>query len=111
MNPVFQSILDKIQKTDHLSDEDKEAFIKTIKDSDKSQTRLQFKLERTEKDRHTLQVMLEESIEDLQKKSRAIEAQNRELEIESSLEKVRTVAMSMRKRDDMLDICRIISQQ
>ena len=55
--------------------------------------------------------MLQESIEDLQKKSRAIEAQNRELEIESSLEKVRTVAMGMRKRDDMLDICRIISEQ
>ncbi len=37
--------------------------------------------------------------------------QNRELEIEASLERVRTVAMSMRKSSDMLDVCRIISDQ
>src|SRR5215203_1385916 len=36
---------------------------------------------------------------------------NRELEIEAALEKVRTVAMAMRKPDDMLDVCRMISDQ
>jgi signal transduction histidine kinase len=36
---------------------------------------------------------------------------NRELEIETALEKVRTIAMGMRKPDDMLDVCRIISDQ
>ena len=40
---------------------------------------LQFKLERIEKDRHTLSVMLEESIEDLQKKSSVIEEANKTL--------------------------------
>ena len=46
-------------------------------------------------------------------KRRTIELENktRELEIESSLERVRTVAMSMKKPDDMLDVCRIISEQ
>ena len=39
----------------------------------------EFKLERLEKDRHTLSVMLEESIEDLQKKSAVIEDSNRAL--------------------------------
>lgn len=38
-----------------------------------------------------------------------LEHKNRELEIEASLEKVRTKAMGMRKPDDMLDICKIIS--
>ena len=36
---------------------------------------------------------------------------NRELEIEASLEKVRTIAMGMRKPDDMLDVCKTISLQ
>jgi signal transduction histidine kinase/ketosteroid isomerase-like protein len=40
-----------------------------------------------------------------------LENTNRELAIESSLERVRTVAMSMRKPDDMLDVCRMISEQ
>ena len=40
-----------------------------------------------------------------------LESKNRELEIETALEKVRTVAMGMRKPDDMLEVCRIISQQ
>jgi hypothetical protein len=36
---------------------------------------------------------------------------NRELEIETSLEKVRTIAMGLRKPDDMLDVCKTISVQ
>jgi len=37
-----------------------------------------------------------------------LENKNRELEIESSLERVRTVAMGMKKPDDILDICKIM---
>ena len=40
-----------------------------------------------------------------------LRAKNRELEIEASLERVRTVAMSMKKPDDMLEVCRTISLQ
>jgi signal transduction histidine kinase len=36
---------------------------------------------------------------------------NRELEIEAALEKVRAVAIGMKKPEDMLDVCRIISDQ
>ena len=38
-----------------------------------------------------------------------LENKNRELEIETALEKVRAVAMGMKKPDDMLDMCQIIS--
>jgi hypothetical protein len=34
-----------------------------------------------------------------------------ELAIEAALEKVRAVAMGMKKPEDMLDVCRIISDQ
>ncbi len=40
-----------------------------------------------------------------------LEQKNRELEIETALEKVRAVAMSMKKREDMLEICKTISLQ
>ncbi|MHC1777744.1 MAG: ATP-binding protein [Lentimicrobium sp.] len=40
-----------------------------------------------------------------------LENKNRELEIEASLERVRAVAMGMKKPDDMLEVCHIISQQ
>jgi signal transduction histidine kinase len=46
-------------------------------------------------------------------KRRTIELENksRELEIETSLEKVRTAAMGMKKPEDMLDICKTIAGQ
>lgn len=40
-----------------------------------------------------------------------LEDKNRELEIETALEKVRAVAMGMKKADDMLSICKTISHQ
>ncbi len=40
-----------------------------------------------------------------------LEQKNRELEIETALEKVRAVAMSMKKADDMLSVCKTISKQ
>ena len=44
-------------------------------------------------------------------RTKELQQKNKELEIESSLEKVRTVAMSMRKPDDMLEVCHMISDQ
>jgi len=49
--------------------------------------------------------------EAVKRRTLELENKNRELEIEASLERVRTFAMSMRKPDDMLEVCHIISQQ
>ncbi len=40
-----------------------------------------------------------------------LEQKNRELEIETSLERVRAVAMGMKQPADMLEVCRVISDQ
>ncbi len=40
-----------------------------------------------------------------------LENKNQELEIESALERVRTVAMAMQQPDDMLDMCQVISKE
>jgi signal transduction histidine kinase len=108
LNPHLQSILNFIQQSQHLSAEEKTALSKAAKAADKELEITSFKLERTEKVKHTTAILLEETIEELEHKRKAVEAQNRELEIESSLERVRTVAMSMNKPDDLLRICEIL---
>ena len=99
MNQHLQSILNFIQQDKTLSDEEKNALLKSLKDADKELEITTFKLDRTEKVKRTTAILLEETIEELEQKRKAVEAQNRELEIESSLERVRTVAMGMAKRE------------
>jgi signal transduction histidine kinase len=111
MNQNLQNILTLIQKNDILPAELKTTISKSLADADKELQIVSFKLDRTEKVKRTTAILLEETIEELEQKRKAVEIQNRELEIETALEKVRTVALSMRKPDDMLEICHIISQQ
>lgn len=40
-----------------------------------------------------------------------LSASKRELKIEASLDKVRSIAMRMKKRDDMVEVCRVISDR
>ena len=111
MNEHFKTILIFIQQSEHLSAEEKNNIIKSLKNANKELEVTSFKLDRTEKVKRTTAILLEETIEELEQKRKAVEAQNRELEIESSLERVRTVAMSMKVAADMLDVCYVISAQ
>src|ERR1019366_8698090 len=108
MNQHLQSILNFIEQDENLSADEKNAILKSLKDADKELEITTFKLDRTEKVKRTTAILLEETIEELEKKRKDVEAQNKELEIESSLERVRAVAMGMRKPDDLLDICEIL---
>ncbi len=108
MNPHLQSILSFIEKSDGLTAEQKSVLLKNLKDADKELEITAFKLDRTEKVKRTTAILLEETIEELEQKRKAVEAQNRELEMESSLERVRTAAMGMKKPDDLLRICEIV---
>src|SRR6185503_4439762 len=111
MNQHLKNIQDLLQQNNQLSEQEKEALIKVIADADKQWGITEFKLDRTEKVKRTTAILLEETIEELEQKRIAVEVKNRELEIETALEKVRAVAMGMRQPEDMLDVCRIISKQ
>src|SRR5450432_3473061 len=111
MNQHLQIILNLIQQDKSLSADEKNAILKSLKDADKDLEITAFKLDLTEKIKRTTASLLQETIEELEQKRRAVEAQNRELEIESSLERVRTVALSMYKPDDMLQVCKTITLQ
>ena len=111
MNQKLQQLLDSIQQSAHLSDDEKNALTKSMQEVDKEMEITNFKLDRTEKVKRTTAILLEETIAELEHKRKAVEAQNRELEIESALERVRTVAMGMNKPDDMLEVCKTIALQ
>lgn len=111
MNQHLQKIVDFIAQSENFSKEDKTALTRAAKDADRALTISEFKLERTEKVKRTTAILLEETIEELEQKRLAIEAQNRELEIEAALEKVRSVALSLTKSDDMLDIAKALYEQ
>src|ERR1035437_4527899 len=108
MNQNLQKISNFIQQAEHLSAEKKASLTKAVKDTDSEMAISEFKLERTEKVKRTTAILLEETIEELEQKRKAVEAQNRELEVESSLERVRTQAMSMNKPNDLMDICQVV---
>jgi serine phosphatase RsbU (regulator of sigma subunit) len=111
MNQKIQNIMEIIQQSEKLDAEQKNNLLKAVKDADKELEITAFKLERTEKVKKTTAILLEETIEELEQKRKSVESQNRELEIETALEKVRTMAMGMRKPGDMLDVCKTISLQ
>ncbi len=111
MNAHLQSILNFIQQDKNLSEEEKNALLRSLKDADKEFEITSFKLDRTEKVKRTTAILLEETIEELEQKRKAVEAQNRELEIEKALEKVRSAALAMKELADMVDVCHIISDQ
>jgi signal transduction histidine kinase len=111
MNKHLQNLMNILQQDESLAADQKQAALQSLKDADKELEITEFKLERTEKVKRTTAILLEETIGELEQKRKAVEEQNHELEIESALERVRTVAMGMRKPDDLLDICEILFKE
>ena len=102
MSPQFQTISDFIKNSSGISDAEKESLLKIIKEADKNQSMIQFKLERIEKDRNTLSIMLQESIEDLQKKSLVIEDANKALT--QTLEELKTTQVQLIQSEKMASL-------
>jgi len=102
MNSQPQTISDFIKNSSGISDAEKESILKVIKEADKNQSMIQFKLERIEKDRNTLSVMLQESIEDLQKKSLVIEDANKALT--QTLEELKVTQVQLIQSEKMASL-------
>ena len=76
MNQHLQNILNIIQQDESLTAEQKSAITKSLKDADKELEITAFKLDRTEKVKRTTAILLEETIEELEQKRKAIEETN-----------------------------------
>ena len=76
MNQHLQVLQTFLQESTHLSPQEKVALLKSIKDVDKELEIVLFKLDRTEKVKRTTAILLEETIEELEQKRKAIEETN-----------------------------------
>jgi two-component system NtrC family sensor kinase len=79
MNQHLQNILNLIQQDEALTAEQKNAITKSLKDANKELEITAFKLDRTEKVKRTTAILLEETIEELDQKRKAIEETNEAL--------------------------------
>ncbi len=76
MNLHLQNIRDIVQQEEHLSEEKKSHLFSSIKNIEKELEILSFKLDRTEKVKRTTAILLEETIEELEQKRKAVEETN-----------------------------------
>jgi two-component system, NtrC family, sensor kinase len=102
MNPHIQHILDNIQQIENLSEEQKTAIIKSLKDADKEMAITAFKLDRTEKVKRTTAILLEETIEELEQKRKAIEETNAALT--KSLEELKAAQAQLIQSEKMASL-------
>ncbi|MBK7122415.1 MAG: hypothetical protein IPH68_06120 [Chitinophagaceae bacterium] len=65
MNQHLQNILNIIQQDENITEEQKFAVVKLLKEADKELEITAFKLDRTEKVKRTTAILLEETIEEL----------------------------------------------
>jgi two-component system, NtrC family, sensor kinase len=76
VNQHLQTIQDSLEQNDHLSPEQKQALLQSLKAANKELEITAFKLDRTEKVKRTTAILLEETIEELEQKRKAIEDTN-----------------------------------
>ena len=86
MNPHLQKILNIIAETG-LTAEQQAVISKVLKDVEREISITEFKLDRTEKVKRTTAILLEETIEELEQKRKAIEETN--LALQKSLEELK----------------------
>ena len=80
MNQHLQNILNIIQQDENLTAEQKATISKSLKDADKELEITAFKLDRTEKVKRTTAILLEETIQELELKRKAVEESNAALQ-------------------------------
>jgi len=76
MNQQIQLILDYFQQQEQLSADEKNALIKALKKVKSDLEIAEFKLERTEKVKRTRAILLDETIQELELKRKAVEETN-----------------------------------
>jgi signal transduction histidine kinase len=102
MNIHLQHILDTLLQIEAISDEQKSSLIKSLKDADKELTILEFKLDRTEKVKRTTAILLEETIEELELKRKAIEETNSALH--KSMEELKSAQSQLIQAEKMASL-------
>ncbi|MBS1760129.1 MAG: GHKL domain-containing protein [Bacteroidetes bacterium] len=102
MNQYLQNIMNIIQQDENLSAEQKEAIAKSIKEAEKELEITAFKLDRTEKVKRTTAILLEETIQELEQKRKAVEESNDALQ--KSLEELKATQQQLIQSEKMASL-------
>jgi two-component system NtrC family sensor kinase len=102
MKSNLQDILEFIKQNESLSTEQKADFEKRLKTVDKELEIALFKLDRTEKVKRTTAILLEETIEELELKRKAIEEANKALQ--DSLEELKSTQTQLIQSEKMASL-------
>jgi len=102
MNQHLQTINKFIEQQENIPSEQKSLLLKAVKDADYALTIAEFKLERTEKVKRTTAILLEETIEELEQKRKAIEETNNALQ--RSLEELKSTQAQLIQSEKMASL-------
>jgi len=102
MNKQLQALMDFIQQNENVSAEEKAMLIKEVRKVSSDLEIAEFKLERTEKVKRTTAILLEETIEELEQKRKAIEETNAALQ--KSLEELRAAQAQLIQSEKMASL-------
>ncbi|HJW30124.1 MAG TPA: hypothetical protein VJ508_12870, partial [Saprospiraceae bacterium] len=72
----MQNIINLVEQSQALSEEQKKSINDWVKETDKAIMITEFKLDRTEKVKRTTAVLLEQTIQELEQKRKAVEESN-----------------------------------
>lgn len=101
MTPQLQTILHLVQQS-QLSDADKATIEKAVKEADKALEITNFKLDRTEKVKRTTAILLEETIQELELKRKAVEESKDALQ--KSLEELKAAQAQLIQSEKMASL-------
>jgi signal transduction histidine kinase len=73
MDTSLKDVIEFVRSAGHLAEAEREALLKSLKAADRELQVLAFKLERTEKVKRTTAILLEETIQELEQKRKAVE--------------------------------------
>ena len=102
MNQQLLALSTFLQESPHFAPEEKAALLKSLKDVDKELEIALFKLDRTEKVKRTTAILLEETIEELENKRKAIEDTNAALS--RSLEELKAAQAQLIQSEKMASL-------
>ena len=102
MNQSLQNILTSIEQSEALSAEQKKSITDWVKEVDKAITITEFKLDRTEKVKKTTAILLEETIQELELKRKAVEEYNTALQ--KSLQELKATQQQLIQSEKMASL-------
>ena len=102
MNQHLQNILDLVGQIDALTDEQKNSISNWVKEADKTLTVTEFKLDRTDKVKRTTAILLEETIQELELKRKAVEESKDALQ--QSLEELKATQQQLIQSEKMASL-------